>query len=327
MNLTLTALPRVMLGADGPVIGAQGLGCMGISEFYGGTDRVEARATLERALELGVNMFDTADMYGTGANEQFLAPFLRAHREKIVIATKFGYTRTPQTPDDWSVDNRPEYIRAAVEHSLRRLSVEVIDLYYMHRRNPDVPIEDSVGAMADLVAAGKVRWLGLCEVSAEELRAAHAVSPISALQSEWSLFSRKIEGETLSAAQQLGIAIVPYAPLGRGLLAGKAAIADLAADDARRNFPRFQSDNQQANAQLFTQVEQLARNLRISVAQLALAWLYHQARRWNVPVVPIPGTRRRSRLEENLGASIIHLSAAEMDLLDGLAASVKGVAV
>lgn len=327
MTLKLTDLPRVMLGADGPLIGAQGLGCMGMSEFYGATDAVEARATLERALELGVNLFDTADMYGTGANEQFLAPFVRAHREKIVIATKFGYTRTPQTPDDWSVDNRPQYIRAAVEHSLKRLNVEVIDLYYMHRRNPEVPIEDSVGAMADLVAAGKVRWLGLCEVSAEELRAGHAVSPISALQSEWSLFSRKVEGPILSAARELNIAIVPYAPLGRGLLAGKDATANLAADDARRNFPRFQRDNQQANAQLVSQLEQLARSRHITIAQLALAWIYHQARRWEVSAVPIPGTRRRSRLEENLHASTIVLSEAEMALLDDVAASVKGVAV
>ncbi len=327
LNDTSLPLPRQPLGRGGPLITAQGLGCMGMSEFYGSTDTAQARATLERARELGVTLFDTADMYGLGENEVFLAPFLRAHRQHILIATKFGYTRTPRTPDDWSIDNRPAYLRAAIEHSLKRLGVETIDLYYMHRRDPAIPIEDSVGAMADLVTAGKVRWLGLCEVTADELRAADAVHPIAALQSEWSVFSRGIEDGVLAAARELGTTIVPYAPLGRGLLAGQAAGTVLSGDDARRHFPRFQPENHAANLRLAAQVEQLARERGVSAAQLSLAWLYEQARRWQVPVIPIPGTRRRHRLEENLGALGIRASAAEMAELDHIAAAVRGCAM
>jgi aryl-alcohol dehydrogenase-like predicted oxidoreductase len=303
--------------------GVQGLGCMGMSEFYGDTDQREARATLEQALAGGVRLFDTADMYGLGANEEFLAPFVRAHRQQVLIATKCGYTRTVANPNDWSVDNRPDSIRAAVERSLSRLGVEVIDLYYLHRRDPAVPIEDAVGAMADLVRAGKVRWLGLCEVSAAELRAAHAVHPVSALQSEWSVFSRGIEDAVVAAARELGTAIVPFAPLGRGLLTGQQTA--LPADDARRHFPRFQPGNHEANLQLAAQVATLAAARGVTAAQMALAWLYTQAEALEVAMIPIPGTRRRSRLADNLRAATLRLSAAEMAVLNQLAARVQGV--
>lgn len=305
--------------------GVQGLGCMGMSEFYGDTDAAEARATLALALDSGVRMFDTADMYGLGANEEFLAPFVRAHRGRALIATKFGYTRTAAHPDDWSLDNRPAYIRGAVERSLQRLGVDTIDLYYMHRRQPDVPIEDAVGAMADLVAAGKVRWLGLCEVSADELRAAHAVHPVSALQSEWSVFSRGIEGAVLDAAREQGTVIVPFAPLGRGLLTGAAL--DLAGDDARRHFPRFQAGNRAANQALAAQVATLASVRGVSAAQMALAWLYTRAAALGVQVIPIPGTRRRARLSENLQAAAMRLNDAEMVVLNQLAAKVQGIGI
>lgn len=232
-----TAMPQVRLGQDGPIIGAQGLGCMGMSEFYGKTDEVETRATLERALELGVTMYDTADMYGVGANEAFLAPFIAANRDRIIIATKFGYARTPDNPDDWSLDNRPEFIRAAVDSSLKRLGVDVIDLCYMHRRDGLTLLEDAIGAMADLVTAGKVKWLGLSAVSAEELRAAHAIHPIAALQSEWSIFTRDIEKDVVPAAAGLGVTIIPYSPLGRGMLTGRLFADGFSGDDARQNFP------------------------------------------------------------------------------------------
>lgn len=320
-------LPRVQLGESGLSVGAQGLGCMGMSEFYGATDTAEAGATLEQALPLGVTLFDTADMYGLGANESFLAPFVRAHRDEVVIATKFGYTRTPEQPDDWSLSNRPEYIRAAVERSLQRLKIEVIDLYYMHRRTPDVPLQESIGAMADLVRAGKVRALGLCEVSAEELRLAHAIHPIAALQSEWSVFSRQIEREIVPAAVSLGVTLVPFAPLGRGLLTGQTLSSQLASDDSRKHFPRFLPENRAANEQLVGTLEAMAIAHGISTAQLALAWLYAKAEQMNTTVVPIPGTRRRGRLEENVAAVTVKLDALEMAAIEPLADAVQGVAI
>jgi len=320
-------LPQVQLGTDAPLIGAQGLGCMGMSEFYGATDAAEALATLNRALELGVTLFDTADMYGMGANETLLGPFIRAHRDRALIATKFGYVRTPANPDDWSLDNRPDYIRAAVNRSLKRLGIETIDLYYMHRRTPEVPLADSIGAMADLVAAGKVRWLGLCEVSAEELRAAYAIHPIAALQSEWSLFSRQIEGHIVPVARDLGVTLVPFAPLGRGLLTGQAFSDTLATDDYRRHFPRFSPENQESNRQLVAGVDRLAAARGITSAQLALAWLYGQAQVLDVKMVPIPGTRKRTRLEENLAALSVTLTPEERATLDPLAAAVQGMRV
>ncbi|MGK6315880.1 aldo/keto reductase [Neorhizobium sp. DT-125] len=309
------------------MIGAQGLGCMGMSEFYGETDEIESRATLERAMELGIKMFDTADMYGVGANEEFLAPFVAANRDKVVIATKFGYTRTPENPDDWSVDNRPEFIRAAVDRSLRRLGIEVIDLYYMHRRIDTVPLEDSVGAMGDLVRAGKVKWLGLSAVSAEELRVAHSIHPIAALQSEWSIFSRDIEAQIAPTAAELEVTIVPYSPLGRGMLTGQAFAACLAGNDARQSFPRFSPENREANRKLVAKIEGIATACGLTPAQLALAWLYAQARKLGVKVVPISGTRKRTRLDENAAATSIVLTPKDLEALEPLAAAVQGIAL
>jgi aryl-alcohol dehydrogenase-like predicted oxidoreductase len=300
---------------------------MGMSEFYGATDLAQARATLDQALDLGVTLFDTADMYGLGENESFLSDFVRGNRSQVVIATKFGYTRTPADPDDWSLSNHPAYIRRAVEQSLARLNIDVIDVYYMHRRTPDVPLEESVGAMADLVAQGKVRALGLCEVSADELRRAHAIHPIAALQSEWSLFSRTIEQQVVPAASSLGITVVPFAPLGRGLLTGKGFSATLGANDSRRSFPRFQRQNQEANAQLVATLDALALRKGISSAQLGLAWLYARARQLDVALVPIPGTRRPARLSENVGAASVSLTDDELAAIAPLAEAVKGAAV
>jgi len=327
VRLLSTPLPKIRLGTDGPLVGIQGLGCMGMSEFYGATDLAQARATLDQALDLGVTLFDTADMYGLGANESFLSDFVRGNRSQVVIATKFGYTRTPADPDDWSLSNHPAYIRRAVEQSLARLNIDVIDVYYMHRRTPDVPLEESVGAMADLVAQGKVRALGLCEVSADELRRAHAIHPIAALQSEWSLFSRTIEQQVVPAASSLGITVVPFAPLGRGLLTGKGFSATLTANDSRRSFPRFQRQNQEANAQLVATLDALALRKGISSAQLGLAWLYARAQQLDVALVPIPGTRRPARLSENVGAASVSLTDDELAAIAPLAEAVKGAAV
>jgi len=322
-----TPMPVVQLGQEGPLTGAQGLGCMGMSEFYGETDETESRRTLERALELGITMFDTADMYGFGANEEFLAPFVSTNREEVIIATKFGYRRTPEKPDDWTIDNRPEYIRAAVDQSLRRLGVDVIDLYYMHRRTPGVALEESIGAMSDLVRAGKVKWLGLSAVSAPELRAAHAIHPIAALQSEWSIFTRDIEEDVVPVAAELGVTVVPYAPLGRGMLTGEGFASSLTDADARQNFPRFSAENRAANMQLVKKIEDIASARGVSTAQIALAWLYAQSRKLKVKTVPIPGTRKRSRLEENAAAATMILTAAEMEALEPLASAVQGVTV
>jgi len=309
------------------MIGVQGLGCMGMSEFYGETDQAESRLTLERAIELGISMFDTADMYGVGANEEFLAPFVAANRERVIIATKFGYRRTPESPDDWSIDNRPDFIRAAVDRSLQRLGVEVIDLYYMHRRTDSVPLEESVGAMAELVDAGKVKWLGLSAVSASELRAAHAIHPIAALQSEWSIFTRDIEQEVVPAAAELGVTVVPYSPLGRGMLTGQAFATSLADTDARQQFPRFSAENRAANMRLVARIEDIASARGVSAAQIALAWLYAQSRKLKVKTVPIPGTRKRSRLQENVAAASMILTVPEMEALAPLAAAVEGINV
>lgn len=322
-----TAMPQVQLGQDGPMIGVQGLGCMGMSEFYGETDQAESRLTLERAIELGISMFDTADMYGVGANEEFLAPFVAANRERVIIATKFGYRRTPESPDDWSIDNRPDFIRAAADRSLQRLGVEVIDLYYMHRRTDSVPLEESVGAMAELVDAGKVKWLGLSAVSAPELRAAHAIHPIAALQSEWSIFTRDIEQEVVPAAAELGVTVVPYSPLGRGMLTGQAFATSLTDTDARQQFPRFSAENRAANMRLVARIEDIASARGVSAAQIALAWLYAQSRMLKVKTVPIPGTRKRSRLQENVAAASMILTVPEMEALAPLAAAVEGINV
>ncbi|WP_431999369.1 aldo/keto reductase [Streptomyces sioyaensis] len=319
-------IETVELGTGGPRVGVQGLGCMGMSFAYGPTDADEARATLERALELGVTLYDTADMYGVGENEKFLAPFLRAHRDEVVLATKFAITADPEDPTKRIIRNDPAYIRQAVEGSLRRLGIDEIDLYYMHRRNPDVPIEESVGAMAELVAEGKVKHLGLSEVTGPELRAAQAVHPIAALQSEWSLFSRDIERSVVATAAELGVGVVPYSPLGRGFLTGAFVSADkeLTADDFRRTQPRFTGDNAAANAALLEPVRSIAEAHGATPGQIALAWVQHQATARGLAVVPIPGTRKRSRIEENAAATGIRLTAQDLALLEPIAGKVAG---
>ncbi|MFD9477404.1 MULTISPECIES: aldo/keto reductase [Streptomyces] len=320
-----TTLEQVELGKGGPLVGVQGLGCMGMSEFYGDTDEAAARETLDAALAAGVTLFDTADVYGRGRNEEFLAPFVAAHRDEITLATKFAIERTDD-PQYRGIRNDRGYIRAAVEASLRRLGVDVIDLYYMHRRDPAVPFAESVGAMAELVQEGKVRHLGLSEVTGAELREAHAVHPIAALQSEWSLFSRDVERSAVGAAAELGVAFVPYSPLGRGFLTGSFAdaSAELSQDDFRRYQPRFNGDNAKANAELLVPVREIAAQRGATPAQIALAWVQQRAKVHGLTVVPIPGTRKPGRLRENTGATRITLTRAELDLLEPIAAQVAG---
>ncbi|MET9388853.1 aldo/keto reductase [Streptomyces sp. NPDC006624] len=319
-------ITRTKLGDHGPEVGVQGLGCMGMSFAYGPSDADASRATLEKALELGVTLYDTADAYGAGENERFLAPFFKAHRDEVVIATKFALSIPADDPTRRVIRNDPPYIRRAVEESLQRLGVDVIDLYYMHRRDVDVPIEESVGTMADLVREGKVKHLGLSEVTADELRAAHAVHPIAAVQSEWSLFSRDIEARVVPAARELGVALVPYSPLGRGFLTGSFTDAerDLTAGDFRRQQPRFTGDNATANATLLGLIRAVADAHDASLGQIALAWVQQQAAVHRLPVVPIPGTRKPSRVAENAAATGIVLAAEELELLDGMAAQVAG---
>ncbi|WP_406395665.1 aldo/keto reductase [Streptomyces sp. NBC_00887] len=317
-------IATVELGG-GPRVGVQGLGCMGISEFYGDTDEAAARDTLEAALEAGVTLFDTADVYGRGANETFLAPFVAAHRDEITLATKFAIERTDD-PHYRGVRNDPAYIRQAVEDSLRRLGTDVIDLYYMHRRDPLVPLAESVGAMAELVRQGKVKQLGLSEVTGAELREAHAAHPIAALQSEWSLFSRDVERSAVGAAVELGVTLVPYSPLGRGFLTGAFADAgkDLSQDDFRRHQPRFTGENAKTNAALLEPVHKIAAAHGATAAQVALAWVQQRAEVHGLTVVPIPGTRRRGRLLENLGATRLILTPQELELLEPIAGQVAG---
>ncbi|WP_255951503.1 aldo/keto reductase [Streptomyces odontomachi] len=325
---SIDTIDRTRLGTDGPEVSVQGLGCMGMSWAYGPTDSDEARATLERALELGITFYDTADVYGAsaGENEQFIAPFVGAHRDEIVVATKFALTMDPNDPYKRTIRNDPDYIRGAVERSLQRLGIDTIDLYYMHRRDVSVPLEESVGAMAELVKAGKVRHLGLSEVTGEELRTAHGVHPIAAVQSEWSLFSRDIEGGVVPAAADLGVALVPYSPLGRGFLTGSFVSADkeLAQDDFRRTQPRFTGDNAAANAALLEPVRSIAQARGATPAQVALAWVQQQAEVRGLAVVPIPGTRKRTRVEENAAATRIRLTDDELAALEPIASKVAG---
>jgi aryl-alcohol dehydrogenase-like predicted oxidoreductase len=288
-------------------VSAIGLGCMGMSEFYGPSDEGESTATIHRALDMGVTFLDTADMYGSGHNEQLVGRAIAGRRDEVQLATKFANRR--ENGRRW-VDNSPEWVREACESSLRRLGVERIDLYYMHRRNPDVPIEESVGAMAELVTEGKVAHLGLSEVSPDTLRAANAVHPIAALQSEWSLFTRELEREIVPTARELGVGIVPYSPLGRGELTGAAEIT--ADDDFRRTSPRFQGDNRERNLERVGRARAIAEEVGCTPAQLALAWLLHQGD----DVMPIPGTRRVSRLEENAAAVEIDLTDEHLRALD-----------
>ena len=303
------------LGRDGPKVSALGLGCMGMSAFYGPRDDAESLATLDAALDAGVNLLDTADIYGPHTNEELLSRLLARRRGEVVLATKFGITMDAADPAARGVNGRPDYVRASCEGSLRRLGVDHIDLYYQHRVDPQVPIEDTVGAMADLVRAGKVRWLGLSEASADTLRRAAAVHPIHALQSEYSLWSRDVEDGILAACRELGVGLVAYSPLGRGFLTGEIrSPEDFAPDDFRRGNPRFQGENFQRNLQLVEQVRALAAAKGCSPAQLALAWLLAQGE----DIVAIPGVRRMAHLRDNLGALQVALTGDELARLQAV---------
>ena len=313
-------LSQRKLGAQGLKVSTIGLGCMGMSEFYGGRDDQESIATIHRSLELGCNFLDTADMYGSGANEELVGRAIKGRRDKVVLATKFGNVRGPNG-EFLGVKGTPEYVKQACDASLKRLGVDVIDLYYQHRVDKTVSIEDTVGAMAELVKAGKVRYLGLSEASPKTIRRAHKVHPISALQSEYSLWERDPEDEIIPTLRELGIGFVPYSPLGRGFLTGQIQrFEDLAQDDYRRNAPRFQGENFQKNLDLVAKIEELAREKKCTAAQLALAWVLAQGDF----IAPIPGTKRRKYLEQNLEAANINLTADDLKRIDQVAP--KGVA-
>jgi aryl-alcohol dehydrogenase-like predicted oxidoreductase len=305
------------LGKNGPLVSAMGLGCMGMTDFYTtGVDIREAMATLHRALELGINLLDTADMYGPHTNEELIGKAIVGKRDQVFLASKFGIVRDPGNPVARGVNGRPEYIRASIDGTLKRLGVETLDLYYQHRIDPQVAIEETVGAMAELVKAGKVRYLGLSEASVATLERAHKVHPISALQSEYSLWSRdQEENGCLAACQRLGVTFVPYSPLGRGFLTGALKSPDdFAADDYRRFSPRFQGENFAKNLLLVQQVQDLAAEKGVTAGQLALAWVLAQGDY----VIPIPGTKQRKYLEENVAALDVKLSGEDLQALESI---------
>src|SRR3954453_15520997 len=304
------------LGDQGLDLSAIGLGCMGMSAFYGDRDDAESLRTLDRALELGVTFLDTSDMYGPHTNERLLGQFLADRRDEVVLATKFGIKFDPADPRNRGVDGRPEYVREAIEGSLQRLGTDHVDLYYQHRVDPDTPIEETVGAMAELVSEGKVRHLGLSEAAPETLRRGRPGHPIAALQTEYSLWTRDPEDEVLPTCRELGIGFVPYSPLGRGFLTGQfKRFDDLAADDYRRQSPRFQGENFQRNLDLVARIEEIAKEKNATAAQLALAWVLAQGN----DIVPIPGTKRRKYLEQNLAAINIRLTRDDLARIDQVA--------
>jgi len=306
-------MKTIELGRSGLKVSALGLGCMGMSEFYAGFDDAESIATIHRALELGITLLDTADVYGPHKNEELVGRAIEGKRDQVVLATKFGIVRDPANPQIRGVNGNPNYVKEACEASLRRLNVDHIDLYYQHRVDPNTPIEETVGAMAELVKEGKVRYLGLSEAGVKTLHRAVKVHPIAALQSEYSLWTRDAESEILPTCRELGIGFVAYSPLGRGFLTGQfRTFEDLPADDYRRFSPRFQGENFQRNLDLVKRVEEIAREKNCQPSQLALAWVLAQGG----DIVPIPGTKRRKYLEENVGALEVELNADDLRRLD-----------